>query len=89
MGARPYLDQGTTWTPQLRAEPTTILAMDSRLRWRMCSSVALILAISYTCFKDIVASMSCPAERKLAATNVRGMQTDLGARYPCRYLSSS
>lgn len=52
------LNQGTTCTPQLRAEPTTILAIDSRLRWRMWSSVALILAISYTCFKDIVARKS-------------------------------
>lgn len=51
---------GTTCTPKLLALPTTILAMDSRGRCFICSSVDLILAISYTCLRLIVPVMSCP-----------------------------
>lgn len=51
---------GITWTPKLLALPTIILATDSSGIVFICSSVALIFAISKTCFREMVPMISCP-----------------------------
>ena len=52
--------QGTTCTPSVRAEPTMVLAIASSRRCFRCSSVALIFAISYTCLRLTVPTVSWP-----------------------------
>lgn len=54
------LGHATTCSPKVLAVPITVLAMDSSLRCLRWSSLALIFAISYTCFNDIVPIISCP-----------------------------
>lgn len=44
-------DHGTTWIPRLFALPMIILVTASKGKCLMCSSEALIFAISYTCFR--------------------------------------
>jgi hypothetical protein len=51
---------GTTRTPSVRADPMMVLAIASSPRCLRCSSVALIFAISYTCLRLTVPTVSWP-----------------------------
>jgi hypothetical protein len=51
---------GTTCTPRVRAEAMMVLAIASSRRCFRCSSVALIFAISYTCLRLTVPTVSWP-----------------------------